>query len=337
MENVCFAMRISISRNRKFLCGVVLLSVVSLVIVGVYLYKPRVSKQLFAMDTVINIDLVGKDAVKASNEIVSMVNKLSEILDDYSSLSEISQINKNAGVRDVAISYETFEILNEAKRYCGVTDGRFNIMMGVVSKLWGFKDGNYRKPSVGELKDVIELINIDDLELTKTTAFLKKYGEYIDVGGIAKGYALDKISSILRGLRIDYALVNFGGSVLTYGDREWKIGIRNPRGEGVIGVITVKGESFVSTSGDYERFFVLDGKRYCHIFDPQTCSPADQIQSVTVIGRSGVETDALSTAFFVQGTGCVELADRLGVAVIGVDRESSIFGNKEGLSVFEER
>lgn len=325
----------------------VLILVLSFLIIGSFLivYRRRnyySEKQYYTMDTILEIKVWGKGATEISEEIIKKVSYLSGIFDDYNPNSEVSLINKNAGISEVTVSEDTIRILQLSKEYHAITKGSLNVMMGSVSKIWGFKDGNYRVPDEDEISKTKELINIDDLYISGERVYLSKKGEAIDFGGLAKGYALDEIYSILAKSNVESALINFGGSVLTYSketEKKWKIGIKHPRDQGIIGIINVKGNNFISTSGDYERNFEKSGKRFCHIMDPKTCSPVDNgVIAVTVIGKKGSETDAFSTAFMILSPDeSISLANNNEVSIIGFKEDLSLFGNAEGISIFEER
>lgn len=335
--NVIFVARISTLQNRIIIIALVVLVILFAFFLFYRANNTYVESQIYSMNTIMEMKIWGRGANDVACEISNLVNQLNTLFDDYSPYSEVSRINSNAGLQPVEVSNDTLQIINLSKYYYNLTKGKFNIMMGAVSQLWGFKNSSYRIPSEEEIKEVKNLINIDDIIISQNTIYLKKKGERIDLGGIAKGYTLDKISKILEESHINSALINFGGSVLTYGDKEWKIGIKNPRGDGIIGILNVKGNNFISTSGDYERFFVENGKRYYHIFDPDTCKPPTVAVSATVVGEDGAETDVYSTAFFIIGKASEEMADNVGVRLVGFDSNLDTFGNSGGLSIFEKR
>ncbi len=335
--NVIFVAKISTLQSRIIITAFIILIILFTFFLFYRANNSYVESQIYSMNTIMEMKIWGRGAKEVADEISSLVNQLNTLFDDYSPYSEVSRINSNAGIQPIEVSKDTLQIVNLSKDYYNLTKGKFNIMMGAVSQLWGFKDNSYRIPTEEEIKEVENFINIDDIVISQNTIYLRKKGERIDLGGIAKGYTLDKISNILEKSHISSALINFGGSVLTYGDREWKVGIKNPRGDGIIGILSVKGNSFISTSGDYERFFIENGKRYCHIFDPDTCKPPAMAVSATVIGKNGVETDVYSTAFFILGKASEEIADNVGVKLVGFDSNLDIFGNSGGLSIFEKR
>ncbi len=285
--------------------------------------------EIYSMNTVIQINISGKDKKDATDAVTQEINFLNQKFDDFSPQSDVSKINDNAGKNAVEVDNVTIEIISKALECYKETDGAFNISVAPLSKLWGFKGNELRVPLESEIKQTINLVNINDLIIEGNKVMLRKTGEAIDLGGIAKGYTLDKIKEILPKYNLKSAIINMGGNILTYGisnKGNWLIGIKNPRGDGIVGKITIKGSKFISTSGDYEKYFIENGKRYCHIIDPSTGLPSDKIVSVTVVSDKGYLGDAFSTAFFVLGKEkSFELANKSGVEIIGFDKNLNPF------------
>lgn len=331
------------SKNKLviFLILLAIIAIVVVVIKSVYFSTEHDEQQFYSMNTIIDIEVWGENSKSVTQSIIQEVNRLSTIFDDYSQSSEVYKINSHAGVDPVIVSQETSEIFQIAKSNYYKTNGAFNVMISPIARIWGFKGGEFRVPTEEEINEALELTDINDLEIAGSTVFLKKKGEAVDLGGIAKGYALDKIYEILKMSKAKSALINFGGSVLTYGTPDggvWKIGVKNPRGEGISGILKVTGDKFISTSGDYERFFIQDETRYCHIFDPSTGLPAKKIVSITVVGDEGYLTDILSTAFFVLGKeSSTKLSENMGVEILGFDNELKFFATKWSSENFEKR
>ena len=197
----------------------------------------------------------------------------------------------------------------------------FNPAIGKLLQLWGFESDT---PPVGPPPDKAAIaalvqqhpsmrdISINGIRLRSRNPAIK-----LDMGAIAKGYALDVVMQDLQAIGVSNAIINAGGGIKVlgqHGDRPWHIGIRDPRAEGVIAGLDLRDGESVSTSGDYERFFDYHGKRYCHILDPRTGYPADQTRSVTVIDKDGTLADAASTALFVAGpTQWLTIAKAMGI------------------------
>ncbi len=297
--------------------------------------KP-VTSELYSMNTIIDISIYGPDKEKAMNSIIKEIYKINSLVNDFSDASDVYKINKNAGIKPVVVNPITIDMIEKSVEIAKETNGAFNITVYPLSKIWGFKGGGYRIPSKKEIKEALKLVSYKDIEINpqNDTVFLKKAGEGIDLGGIAKGYTLDLIKKTLSCYSITSALINMGGNILTYKmpphGKYWKIGIKNPRGSGIAGVINIKGTKFISTSGDYERYFIKDGIRYCHIMNPFTGYPSNKITSITVISDKGYLGDALSTAFFVEGkTYALKNAKKFHVSIIGFDRELKHFISPE--------
>jgi thiamine biosynthesis lipoprotein len=197
-----------------------------------------------------------------------------------------------------------------------------------ISSLWGFTTKDFRVPAAREISETLGYCQADQLELSDTTAHLRDSRARIDLGGIAKGYALDIMEAYLRTVKPQplQVIVDFGGDLLLYSDgrkTDWKIGIRDPRGQGIIGYV-LSGDAFVATSGDYERYFEKDGRRYCHIIDPSTGYPAALNQSATVISAiqpmHGAMGDALGKVFFCSSAEAQRMLfqEMQGQGVVGI-------------------
>jgi len=300
-----------------------------LVVLFFYLSNTYTSVEIYSMNTVIDIKVWGINRFKAVKDIEFEINKLNALFDDFSPNSEVTLINNNAGIKPVKVSYETLDIITKAKDMYDKTDGNFNIMIAPVLKLWGFKSGDFKVPAKNEIEEALKLTDINDLIISGDEVFLKKKGESIDLGGIAKGYALDKVKDIIENDNVTKAVINMGGNVFVYSKNNneiFTIGIKHPRENGIIATVKVKSGTFVATSGDYERFFEYKGVRYCHIFDPKTGFQANEIVSATAITKTGYVGDVLSTAMFVDGKdSAFELAKRLNASCIIVDKELNVF------------
>ncbi len=266
------------------------------------------SEQIFAMDTVMNLTvyktdgMVGEpeDVLKEMRECVyRMENELSVTKDD----SEIAKLNAASGVA-VQVSDETYELLNKAIEVAKDTDGSFDPTLYPIVKLWGFTTGEHHVPSDDEINSELRRVGYDKVELLSGEVSIAENAE-IDLGACAKGYLSDKLCDILREHKTS-GIVSLGGNVQSVGTKpdgeEFTVGIVDPKDTSKIyKKITSKNEAVV-TSGNYERFFEKDGKRYHHIMESRTGAPSDNgLASVTVIGPSGFYCDAYATAFFVMG------------------------------------
>jgi thiamine biosynthesis lipoprotein len=222
--------------------------------------------------------------------------------------SDISRLNAAAGRRPVEVARETIEVLREARTVSGWTAGKFDVTFGALSGLWKFDhDQDGRVPDPRDVAERLPLVDYRDLDLDEAegSALLRRRGMRAHLGGIGKGYAVDRAAALLRSRGLAHFMIEAGGDIYAsgrHGDRPWRVGIRDPRGEPdrVFAAIDVAGEA-VSTSGDYERAFAAGGRRYHHILDPDRGEPARGCRSVTIVAGRSVVADALSTGVFVMG------------------------------------
>ncbi len=247
-----------------------------------------------------------KIADKAIDEAFAEIKRIEEMMSTYIPESQLSRINSSAGKKAVKVDKELIRLIKRAIEYADMTDGGFNIAVGPLIKLWKVAEGG-NIPDNDEIRRAKEIINYKDIAVDekKGAVFLRKKGMAIDLGGIAKGYASDRAEAVLKKNGIASGIVAVAGDINAFGKKadggKWRIGIQHPRKkDAFIGIIDLEDEA-VSTSGDYERFFIKDGKRYHHIIDPNTGEPAAKCQSVTVVAKEATATDGLSTGIFVMG------------------------------------
>jgi thiamine biosynthesis lipoprotein len=222
--------------------------------------------------------------------------------------SEISEINRAAGLYPVKVSYETLEMLKRSKAYCKKYNGVFDVTIGPLSDLWGFsEDKEIVLPPDTTIKKLAKLVNYDNMIINErdTTVFLEKKGMAIDLGGIAKGYAIDRGSAILLKMGITNFILNAGGDIYVSGTKDketlWKVGIKHPRKTNdLVAEFDLK-DYAVATSGDYERFKIINGIRYHHILNPATGYPGRLSESSTILAPTAEEADATATYVFLLG------------------------------------
>jgi thiamine biosynthesis lipoprotein len=297
------------------------------------------SRSEFLMDTFVSVRAVGPNPEQATQAAFSEMERIESLMSRYIPDSDVSCINEGAGGGPVKVSEETFCVIEEAIKCASLTNGAFDITIGPLMDVWGFGAKDPAIPDTGEIEQACSLVGWELLELdpVNRTVRLPIQGMSIDLGGIAKGYAAREGARILREHGISHALIDAGGNIVTVGFRPdgepWKIGIRNPRGESIedtIGPTLSIVNGAVATSGDYERFFVHDGRRCHHILHPDTGMPVESAQSVTVLADDSLYADMLSTAVFVLGPDeGMEFIDNLdGVSAMIVDSDGNVLFSK---------
>lgn len=263
--------------------------------------KQAVTKQLFAMDTVMEFTASGRNAEPAVNAAMAEVQRLDALLSAASPSSEISRLNGEGGG---AVSEDTAAILKTALAVYQETGGLFDCTIYPLVKLWGFPAEEYHIPTDAELAAVLPLVDSSKLAFDGNALRLEP-GQAIDFGGVGKGYAAQRVMEIFREYGVKSGMVSLGGNVQVLGAKPdkspWRIGVRDPEGGGYFAVLSLEDKAAV-TSGGYERYFEAGGRTYIHILDPRTGRPAESdLLSVTVVSRDGAKADALSTALFLMG------------------------------------
>lgn len=266
---------------------------------------------LFAMDTTLDFIIRGRGEEQAKKDVAAAY-ALAKDIEAHASLfepeSDVSKVNAGAGKSAVKVQADALYMVEKSVEYGDKTGGAFDITITPVEALWGFYDQKYRVPSDVEIASALQLVNYKDIVVdhNASTVMLKKTGMRMDLGGVAKGYAVEVMCKLLERRGVKSALVNFGGAVGTIGKRAnggaWVVGIRSARGQsGDLAGSMLVSDNYVSSSGDYERFFIRNGVRYCHILDPRTGKQPGGVVSVTVVGSNSTVNDILSTALFVMG------------------------------------
>ena len=285
------------------------------------------------MGTTIHTEVWHEDkqlAEKVAQQVLDAMHEVNQSMSPYIESSELFAINQQASSDELAISDELYSVIKRSLHYSQVTDGAFDITYASVGYLYDYRKA--LRPSEPVIKQSLKGINYRHIVLKddhpEKTIHFKHENVRIDLGGIAKGYAVDLAIQRAKASGIEHILVTSGGDTRILGDRNgrpWVIGIRHPLNkERVIAKIPLVNEA-LSTSGDYERYFDEDGVRYHHIIDPKTGDSAREVHSVTILGPTAIDTDALSTSVFVMGAekGLVLLQSLEGIEGIIVDK----FGN----------
>jgi FAD:protein FMN transferase len=297
-----------------------------------------------SMGTTVEITLVGsheEEVRKAAMQAFQEIKRIEQLMSPRIASGDVFRINQSAGIGWVQVSPETMEVIQKAKEIFVLSEGAFDITVSPLTQIWRAAREKKVPPAAEEVKQLLELVNfVEILIVPEGKIFLKKKGMAIDLGGIAKGFAVDKASEILQSLGHKNFIVNAGGDLRVGGMRlnqPWTIGIQHPRDPQKIMAKVSLSNSALTTSGDYEKFFIHQGKRYSHIFNPKDGFPSEDCQSVSVLHKDSMTADALATAVFVLGPEkgyalCQKLA---GVNCFIVDKDDKVIfspGLKERLS-----
>ena len=280
---------------------VVIAVLLSVVIIQKYRLKPLKQTEMI-MGTLVEITVIPANE-KAIREAFEALKKVDALMSTYKEDSETSILNREGKAQ---VSEETLEVIEDAIKFSNLTDGAFDITCRPLINLWKKAKKEEKVPTEEEMEEAISLVGYQRIILEGNQIRLEKEGMQIDLGGIAKGYAVDKAIEALKKNSIKRALVNAGGDLYALGTdpqgEKWQIGVQDPREEDkIIDIIKVKDKA-VATSGDYRRYFTLEGKRFSHIVNPKTgLTVQDVPMSVTIIGPDATTTDALSTGVFVLG------------------------------------
>jgi len=284
------------------------------------------------MGTAVRVELWHEDAKAAEEAMAAVIGEMHRIdrtMSPYKEDSELSRINREAARSTVSISPEMAAIIARSIEFSKLSDGAFDITFSSVGYLYDYR--RHVHPSDEQIARALPGINYRHLELDtqKSTLHFSREGVRIDLGGIAKGWAVDRSIEILKKRGITHALVNAGGDTRVLGDkrgRPWIVGIRDPRQRGgVVAVVPLVDTAF-STSGDYERFFIEDGVRYHHIINPKTGKAATGVRSVTVVASDATTTEGLTKSVFIKGPkdGLRLIESLPGIEALVIDAEGKL-------------
>lgn len=283
----------------------------------------------YAMGSEITVIFYGNDKNDVADDIFSAITALdTKMISRKSADSEIYRLNENGSLE---ISEESLSYIKKALEICDYSDGALDITMGSLSSLWDFDSGKSELPEKEKIEELLSYSGYDKITLNSYNVTLGK-NQMIDLGAIGKGIACDTAKTILDKNDINRALIKVGGTVMTYSDtddKEWSIGIRTPdvNDPSAFLKINLTGTKFISTSGNYEKFFEENGMLYHHILDPKTGYLVDnELKSVTVISENGLVSDALSTACFVLGREkSATLLEKYNSQAIFVDKQNNVY------------
>ncbi|MBU3911665.1 MAG: FAD:protein FMN transferase [Candidatus Omnitrophica bacterium] len=273
--------------------------------------QPNLIKETrFLMDTLVEISVYSADrpkALEAVKQAFLEIERIEKIFSRFDKDSEISRVNTLAGIKETKLSSELFGLIKDSLYYSQISEGAFDITAAPLVDVWAIARRDGVVPDSKTIESTLEYVGYKNIKLDgerSSVHFLDKRTR-LDFGGIAKGYAVDRTKETLLSHGIKNALINIGGNIFALGSppgrKAWRIGIQHPRYKNkIIFKLNLKNRA-AATSGDYERFFTLDKKRFSHIINPLDGWPVQDVMSVTVVAATAEAADALSTAFFVTG------------------------------------
>ncbi|WP_236907522.1 FAD:protein FMN transferase [Clostridium saccharobutylicum] len=297
--------------------------------------KDTITKTNYVLGTMVNLRAYGANANNAIEKSIERLNNIDDKMSAFKENSEISKINSKAGISMETVSKDTYYVIKKAVKYSKILEGTFDPTIRPLVSLWNIGKGDEKIPGKYQIEERLKLVNYNDVILddNNSSIMLKKIKQALDVGGIAKGFAADEVRDIFYKYKIKSALIDLGGNIFALGSKEngepWRVGIQNPfepRGEH-IGILNVKNKSVV-TSGNYERYFIKDGKRFHHILDPRTGYPSQsKIISATIISDNSIDGDGLSTGVYILGVDkAIDIIERMnGIEAIFITEDKKIY------------
>ncbi len=299
--------------------------------------RPETSRRTeFVLGTPCTVTIFKRNADAVLDDVFDELFRLQSLFSVHDPDSELSDLNASAG-EAVSVSEDLFEVIGTGLAFGQISGGGFDITIGPLVALWGIgieSDEPARIPDDPAISEAVSRVDYEDVLLLEfeKKVLIRRADMSIDLGAIAKGYAADRAVEVLEDRGVQRGLVDFGGNIFAIGEKEdgtaWRIGIQNPREPrgNFFGIVEVRNRSVV-TSGIYERYFEVGGKRYHHILDPDVGYPVDNgVVSVTIVAESSMTADALSTAVFVLGVeaGLTLVENFSGVEAIVVSGENQI-------------
>jgi thiamine biosynthesis lipoprotein len=298
------------------------------------------SKVLKLMGNRFDITVIGEDesiSHKLIDEAAEEIRRIEALLTTFNEASQTNLINRNAGIQPVKVDQEVFDLIYRSKKISDITQGAFDITYGSVDKkLWNFDKEMTELPDEATAKRMVRLINYRNVILDEqhSTVFLKEPGMRIGFGGIGKGYAAEKAKLLLKAKGVQAGIVNAAGDLSAWGRQpggaEWTIGIADPNAARHPFSYLNISDLAVATSGNYEKYVTIRGKRYSHTIDPKTGLPVHGIKSVTIISPNAEIADAMATPVMIMGIRVgLDMIDQLkGVACLIIDDDDNIHTSK---------
>ena len=262
------------------------------------------------MGSAFELGIVENDEIKANELLetgVAEIQRIEALLTEFKPTSFTSKINLNAGIEPVKVDTETFQLIERCHRISSLTTGCFDITVGPLKKLYNFKNENFEFPSRKTISETLNKTGFQHivLEASNHSIFLKNKGMHISFAAIGKGYAADCVKKLWQKSGVNSGFINASGDITAFGTKAdgspWKIGIANPDDKNEMLFHIPLNNGSVATSGDYEQFFLFNGKRHSHNIHPKTGMPLTGIKSVSIFAPSAELADALATAVYVMG------------------------------------
>ncbi|MBS1947483.1 MAG: FAD:protein FMN transferase [Bacteroidetes bacterium] len=273
--------------------------------------KTVISRSLKLMGNRFQISVVASNQAWADGCIqagIDEISRIEKLLTTFNEESETALINKNAGIQPVKVCEETFDIIERSIRISKITQGAFDITYGSVDKsLWNFDTNMQSLPNKETAKKKVKLVNYRNIALNKghTTVFLKEPGMRIGFGGIGKGYAAEKAKQVMQQMGAESGIVNASGDLAVWGyqpnGEPWTVGVVNPNAAGQVFSYMNVTNLAIATSGNYEKYVMINGKKYSHTINPRTGLPVTGIKSVTIISANAEIADAMATPVMIMG------------------------------------
>lgn len=268
------------------------------------------SRLITLMGSRFQITLVDKDSISAERNIdkaVAEITRIENLISEWRPETQISQVNQNAGIKPIKVDREVFDLTKKGLYFSKLTDGAFDISIVVMDKIWKFDDSMDELPSEQAIKESVRNVGYRNiiLDSTNSTIFLRNPGMKIGFGSIGKGYAADKTRDLMKSMGVKAGIIDASGDISTWGTqpdgKPWAIGINNPFNDHKMAAILYFKENSVTTSGSYEKYAEIHGKRYSHIMNPKTGYPSTGLTSVTITGPNATMANGFSTSVMVLG------------------------------------
>ena len=327
--------------RKAFLCVSVSLWLMVVFLTGCAKEPPPYHEQSFVFGTMVEVTISGEKEARArklAGKVLADFDYLHHTLHAWqpSALSRMNAVFAQSPSK-AAVAPGLVPIIQDATRFSEMSGGLFNPAIGRLIKLWGFQSDEFKpqRPDPGEIRTLVQANpRMTDIVFEGILFYSKNSAVQLDLGGYAKGYALDLAADYLRAQGVKGALINIGGNIIAIGSRggqPWRVGVQDPRKPGAIASLELRDGEAIGTSGDYQRYFELDGKRYCHIIDPRTGYPAQGVRAVTVLipkgNHAGTLSDVASKPPFIAGVkGWREAAKAMGVeSAMLIDERGEVY------------